>query len=1075
MDSVAQADALPRLSTNDVTGLFQLLNQSIQSEEAMEMMLQIALDVSTIGKQLPQEAYEILLNQAIDHMPVDQIKSTLTQIQGRRRFITNMMQLCESNAEMKELTRLYHTLTQASFDVDGYSSYYHERRQLASELSKLTLQWISSEGDRLRPRLTEELLVFLLDRGALDEVYTAVAKMSKEGHVFARSFFTQAIHRFGRAKKFDSMDMTLDLMRKQGLEPVEETYTAIIDAHSKAGNLREAQRAYQDILAAGLVPSEKTFGPMLEAVGKMGDFEMTKQLVEHMNASGVASNRYTLNALLQSLSHDPALSTELFQEMSQQIEPGVVNYNMLIRTYQQNADLDGAFKVFRSMISKGVKPDRYTFASILNLFATRGDAGGAEVFWNEMVDEHGVTPNVVAYGAMIHAYCTADDMISAQAIYRQMIQAGIMPNHTIFGTLLGAYARSGDLTQMLSIYDAMRAEGLVANSYIYANLLFGLIKDGDMVAARRLFENMEEEGFGNNVLAHTILMKGYLDQGQVKESQEVYRNMVATGLIPNFETYAVMLHGHARRGEKKEGHALLNRIMKSQGLVVPRTKDQLGDIEIPPTVLEGEEDDLLSRAHEGQFSSIGTERKPLKVGAKPNAIYTFTPLLDSYAKEANLLAAKGMFNEIKDRGFEPNTVTYTILMDGYRRANDVDSVLNIWHELFERILKQWQTAQKELVKGGPRERSTELLRDRLSTRALKLRRLLQHPISITMDTLGYSGRIQEVKSMWNRLERIGFEFDSANWNDYVIALARNGQLTDACAVFQEKLLPGLNINREADSDERGTEEDALSSSTAHILTGSSPGFQGQYNRRVGIDISPSSTTDSAKVTGSVFRKPSSLLYPRPRTMAALADTLEDLLSFENRQSGKFKIDADLSDPFTKEELALQKDSFAFRSKKLYQRKKTIEASLQSYPRPFDGLEESDRKFLWTWIRAEFPKVLEVLNEGMLVSAESVKHLNKHGSTLPIWSTQISDVSDDRDKPSTSKTTVKPDSLGMKEEEEAAAKPQVVEFKGFRPWRNLKAAIKDMERRQYLEERTQTIKEREERFDLLRGRKPKAYN
>ncbi|KAF9326343.1 hypothetical protein BGZ91_001981, partial [Linnemannia elongata] len=418
---IVQSQLLPQVQSDDIIALFQVLAQSHQSEEAMEMMLQVALDVNEIGKQLPQEPFEILMRQATDHMPADQIKAATWQIQGRRRFFSELVQLCDTNAEMRKVLGLYSQLVKSSFDVDGYSTYFQGRTSRARKLAADVLKWIEGEGTARNRQVVEYLLVFLLDRSRLHQVFGALGTLSKDGLIFSHGFYTTVIHRFGRGQKFDYMDYTLDLMRRQGLKPMEDTYAAIIDAHSKAGNLREAQRVYQEVLAAGLVPTNKTLGPMLEAVGAMGDYDMTRQLVGQMNASGVPSNEYTFSALLQSVSLDSAKSVQLFNELSKQMEPNTVNYNILIRAFQRQSDLDGAFRVFRQMVGDGIRPDKFTFSSILSLFAIRGDTDGAEAFWNEMVGVHGVKPNAFAYGSMMHVYCTAEDMLSAQTVYREMI------------------------------------------------------------------------------------------------------------------------------------------------------------------------------------------------------------------------------------------------------------------------------------------------------------------------------------------------------------------------------------------------------------------------------------------------------------------------------------------------------------------------------------------------------------------------------------------------------------------------------------------------------------------------------
>ncbi|KAI1320621.1 hypothetical protein EDD11_000143 [Mortierella claussenii] len=1077
--NVVRGLALPTLQSEDIVGLFQALAKSLQFEEAMEMMLQAALDVNDMGKQLPQAAFDILMRQAISELPADQIKATLWQIQGRRRFITEFIQLCDSNIEMKMFLGLYNQLNKASFDVDGFSTYFQSRKERAEKLSDMILQWINEDGRKVNIKVVENLMVFLLDRGVTDKVFATISALHKEGFSFNHGFFTSAIHRFGKERKFDYMEMSLELMRRQGLEPLEDTYAAVIDAHSKAGNLKEAQRAYQDALAAEFTPTDQVFGPMVEAVGRMGDYKMTRQLVHQMNSSGVPSNVYTFSSLLQSLAQDSDRSTQLFEEISKTVTPNTVNYNLLIRTFQRLGDLDGAFRVFRSMVKDGVRPDRYTFSSILNLFAVRGDSEGAETFWNEMVNVHNIVPNAHAYGSMMHVYCTTEDMLSAQAVYREMIQVGILPNEVIFGTLMNAYARRGDLTQMLSIYDAMRAEGLKPNSYIYSNLLFGLVQDGDMVAARHLYENMEEDGFGHNVLAQTILIKGYLDQGDIQESQQIYQNMLRSGLVPNFMTYAILLQAHVRRGEKKEGRKFLNKIMKSRGLVVVNDEDEsLYDDGVDklrmdqshdrvgpsfPMITDGNE--FSGRVEDGHLTLMGTERKPLKFASRPKPLMAFAPLLDAYAKEGNILAVEGMFEEIKARGLEPNTVIYTMLMDGYRRAGNVNAVLRIWGEIFGRFRLQWEDTQQHPENYRPLKDTTfvESVQDRLSTKGFKLQRLMQRPVSIILDSLSYSGRVLEAKTMWRQLEEMGFQFDSSNWNDYCIALTRNGRLMEACEVLRDKLLPGFKSNLPGAVQARARKPH--STSRRDIARSNF-----ERNR-----LSPlQSIKEEEEEEERINSRPSTMFYPRPRTFAALADVLEDLLSLKG--SSRTRSQDQLSNPVEKPLSGDSKisgyattlgGSFSVRNRRLEKRRRLIDAQLETYPRPFAKLDENQRHILWNMVRSEYPTVIDALEEGILVAHESTNAAsNSTGSTLP--ASGFDEMDAEKKKATAAAAASAKSSLNA----EGKVETDTPVYRGFRQWRQLKFVMKDMQRKQFLDDHRTFNKERAGQFTRQRGHKPK---
>ncbi|KAF9426829.1 hypothetical protein BGZ94_005952 [Podila epigama] len=1067
---IVKAGALELLHSDDVIVLFQALQQSPHSEEAMEIMIRVAMDINSIGKQLPQTAFEILATQTIDQMPAEQVKALLWQIQGRRRFFTDIIQSCESNTEMKRFFELYIRLLNASLDVERFSTYFQSRQERTKALSNMILQWID-DGNPRNTKVVEKLLIFLLDRNVFGDVYKTFSKLSKESVQFSLAFYTTAIHRFGRQQEFDLMDMTLERMVRQGLEPSIEVYSAIIDAHSKGGNLREAQRRYQDVLAAGLTPTDTIFGPMVEAVGKMGDYDMTKQLVDQMNASGVPSNQFTLSALLQTVPNDPSKSVELFKELSKQIQPNAINYNILIRIFQANTDLDGAFRVFRAMILDRVKPDQYTFSTILSLFAARGDTQGAEDFWSEMVSIHKVTPNCYSYASMMQAYCVAEDMLSAQTVYREMIQAGILPNEVIFGTLLSAYARRGDLTQMLSIYDAMRAEGLKPNSYIYSNLLYGLVKDGDMGAAMRLYQNMEEDGLGRNVMALTIIMKGYADNGNIKEAREIYTRMIDSGLSPNFMTYATLMNAYIKRGERTQARLFLNKIIRAPDFVnindedldVVNTNknDQLAEAEAAQRERVGtrgsdRSDDLWEKEEMqgmgpivdvGHLSRIGTEGKPLKPPAQPRPLIAFTPLMDAYAKEGDFKATKRIFELIQSRHMRPNTVTLTILMDGFRRAGKVEGVLEVWQQLFSQYESQWKRSQDlEESERPSKKHAVELEQDRHSTKTFKLQRMMQQPVSIVLDSLCYSGRLQEAQAIWTRLETLNFPFDSCNWNDYCVALARNGRLLEACQIVHEKLLTGFMIYK--DSLKTTQQPRSPSSATAPSSTAVTSSKRSSLHQSPPIEGALDSATplhdtqlDSA-LSGTLF-------YARPRTFAALADCLEGLLIDKNEKTRTRFVDY-LHDPIVKPwwEVGPNEDPKSKQLEVLH----TIEDQLKPYPSPFEQLDEKSRQYLWGLVRTNFPDVLDVLGEGILVASSQMKITqsasmsSSHGSTsrTDAGSAEGSSAGLEEGKG----TSVLESSMRQRKTEE---KPMSGILSGFRQWRPLQSVIKDNERKQLLDD------------------------
>ncbi|KAF9161182.1 hypothetical protein DFQ26_004787 [Actinomortierella ambigua] len=1093
---VVPLQAVHLIAHEDIVSLFELLSLSPRVEESTEMMIQVAPQQQHQQYLLPPRAQDILLRQMVDQLPAERVKQAIAQMTEngpRGQFVSEAVLACETNGEMVRVLDLYRTLVKQGHAVDSASTFYRDRRELAERLGRTLSDWLKTECSTssaehatapLHVPVQEYVLTFMLDRGLYDEAYGSMVMLAaKLGTKFSVGMYTTAIHRFGLAGRSDYMDILVERMKHQGIEPTIAIYSALIDVYAKSGNLREAQKAYQEILAAGLTPTAATFGPMLEAVGRMGDYEMTKQLAEQMNASGVASNAYTLNALLQATVTDPEWSLEVFEQMTRQegIEPSVANYNMLLRTFRLHGDLDGAFRVYRWWRTRDghLRPNEKTFSTLLSLFADRGEVEGGEALWDEMVHVLGVQPNVYVYASMIHLYCTAEDMMAAHGVYREMIQIGIKPNLVIFGTLLNAYARYGDLTQMLSIYDVMRSEGLKPNSFVYTNLLLGLVQDGDLTAARRLYANMEEDGFGQNVLAQTIMMRGYLQQGKRDEAFKLYHHMVRSGQVPNYLTYATLVQADVKRKDTKAARALINRLVHARELVelgdehqalaaamdtlggpsdeddeeyskAGRLGSSVGDREVFGSATttktmsaaasrgglhadpldryeeEGDEEDaeddefddrVLGRAAQGQFTQTGTEGQPLKAYFKATMLALYPPLLDAYAKEGNVLASEELFREMKARHLQPNTIMFTMLMDSYRRAGMVDRVVQIWEKLNEQYTSQLRSRRRYGGGSGPRwssrsshelnndsntiEQETESKHDQRSTKPYRLRRVMQHPISIVVDSLSYSGRIHEAMEIWRGLEAEGAELDSTNWNDYCIALARNGRLLQACQVMKRELLRG----HWGISDDAGT-------SGSH---GSEKGNDDNGdNRTRHWSTAARGTGRNAAAEDSNMLK--TLNFPRPRTFAALADALDQLLegmvdyntsslNYIKESLRQGAIGGASSSSAVPSSSTSAKSAATAEQESLHTLETMLDKKLGTYPHPFEEFELGQRNMLWEAIRTQYPEVLRAVCEGYLVS-------------------QTGEASYARPAPQESKATTEK------------------KWQGFRPWRGVSSYLRD---------------------------------
>ena len=68
------------------------------------------------------------------------------------------------------------------------------------------------------------------------------------------------------------------------------------------------------------------------------------------------------------------------------------------------------------MQAKGVRPDEWTYTSLINLFVKKEDQNGAYAVFMEM-QAKGVRPNVVTYTSLINLFVKKEDEKGAYAVF----------------------------------------------------------------------------------------------------------------------------------------------------------------------------------------------------------------------------------------------------------------------------------------------------------------------------------------------------------------------------------------------------------------------------------------------------------------------------------------------------------------------------------------------------------------------------------------------------------------------------------------------------------------------------------
>ncbi|XP_068334650.1 pentatricopeptide repeat-containing protein At5g14080 [Pyrus communis] len=162
-----------------------------------------------------------------------------------------------------------------------------------------------------------------------------------------------------------------------------ETYNVMVSFLCRAGMVKEAYGALQEMRKNGLGPDSLTYNSLIEACCREDLLRPAKRLWDEMFATGCNGNLKT--------------------------------YNILIRKFSEVGQVDEAQRLFYHMLGKGVAPDTMTYISLLEGLCQEKKVEAAFEVFNKSVQQDMMLAQTVL-GAFTHSLCKTGLFLAASKL-----------------------------------------------------------------------------------------------------------------------------------------------------------------------------------------------------------------------------------------------------------------------------------------------------------------------------------------------------------------------------------------------------------------------------------------------------------------------------------------------------------------------------------------------------------------------------------------------------------------------------------------------------------------------------------
>lgn len=249
------------------------------------------------------------------------------------------------------------------------------------------------------------------------------------------------------------------------------TWTTMLKAYGDSGDLKTARELFEMIPEKNVI----SWNCMISSYTKNGKFQDSLNLFSQLHREGVEPDGYTYVSVLSACSHLGALE---FGEWVHSLLKDWTNLEVIVWTaviemYAKCGDIDKAFSIFvktgnkdlfcynvmiKSLAIHGrteasikffylmqerkLKPNDFTFSSVLFACSHGGLVEEGQKIFKDMEKHFKVSPKLEHYGCVIDLLCRSGQLEEAVVILKEM---PFKPDIAIWGALLGGCRVRGDL------------------------------------------------------------------------------------------------------------------------------------------------------------------------------------------------------------------------------------------------------------------------------------------------------------------------------------------------------------------------------------------------------------------------------------------------------------------------------------------------------------------------------------------------------------------------------------------------------------------------------------------------------
>ncbi|ESQ51207.1 hypothetical protein EUTSA_v10017649mg [Eutrema salsugineum] len=317
--------------------------------------------------------------------------------------------------------------------------------------------------------------------------------------------------------KCTAMRDALKLFEETGFLGNVVSWTAMISGFLQNDGKEEAVDLFREMRRKGVRPNEFTYSAILTALPVISPSEVHAQVVKTNYERSSTVGTALLDAYVKLGKVDEA--AKVFSSVD---DKDIVAWSAMLAGYAQIGETEAAIKMFSEITKGGIKPNEFTFSSVLNVCAAPTASTGQGKQFHGFAMKSRLDDSLCVSSALLTMYAKKGNIESAEEIFNRQKERDLVS----WNSMISGYAQHGEAMKALAVFKEMKRRKVRMDSVTFIGVFTACTHAGLVEEGEKYFDIMVRECKIAPTKEHNSCMVDlYSRAGLLEKAMKVIGNM----------------------------------------------------------------------------------------------------------------------------------------------------------------------------------------------------------------------------------------------------------------------------------------------------------------------------------------------------------------------------------------------------------------------------------------------------------------------------------------------------------------------------------------------------------------------